>query len=118
MKAAVIAAQQNLQLAETDFDAVHRRVDLGLATEPELLLSKERLAQSRYELANAQVLVRDAQAKMAVALGIPADPPVRIVGLETEPLPPELSRSVETFIAEARRQRPRPRGASRNSAGQ
>ena len=103
---AVTAAQQNLNLAETDLDAVRQRVDLGLATEPELLLAKERVAQSRYELANAQLMVHDAQAQMAVALGIPADPPVRIVGLETKSPPPELNQSVEAFIAEARRQRP------------
>lgn len=103
---AVIAAVQNLNLAQTDLDAVHQRVDLGLATEPELLLAKEGVAQSRYELANAQLMVRDGQAEMAVALGITADPPVRIIGLESETPPPELNRSVEAFIAEARRERP------------
>src|SRR5258708_8618632 len=45
--AAVIAAQENLKLAETDLDAVRQRVDLGLATEPELLLARERVAESR-----------------------------------------------------------------------
>src|SRR5579862_157074 len=34
---AVIVAQKNFELAETDFDAVSQRVDLGLATEPQLL---------------------------------------------------------------------------------
>ena len=37
-KAAVTAARQNLELAQSDFDAVRQRVDLGLATEPALLL--------------------------------------------------------------------------------
>jgi outer membrane protein len=103
---AVIAAQQNLKLAETDFDAVRQRVDLGLATEPQLLLAKETVAQSRFDLANAQLMVRDAEAQMAVALGVPADPPVRIVGLENQAPPQELNRSVEALIAEARRARP------------
>jgi outer membrane protein len=103
---AVIAAQQNLKLAETDFDAVRQRVDLGLATQPELLLAKERVAQSRFDLASAQLLVRDAQAQIAVALGVPADFPVRIVGLETQAPPAQLNQSVEALIAEARRQRP------------
>jgi outer membrane protein TolC len=103
---AVIAAQQNLKLAETDFDAVRQRVDLGLATEPQLLLAKETVAQSRFDLANAQLMVHDAQAQMAVALGVPADPPVRIVGLENQAPPQELNRSVEALIAEARRARP------------
>jgi outer membrane protein TolC len=103
---AVIAAQQNLKLAETDFDAVRQRVDLGLATEPQRLLAKETVAQSRFDLANAQLMVHDSEAQMAVALGLPADPPVRILGLETQPLPQELNRSVEVLIAEARRERP------------
>src|SRR6266849_2587329 len=47
-QAAVIAAEQNLQLAQTDFEAVQQRVNLGLATQPELLLAKERAAQSRF----------------------------------------------------------------------
>ncbi|HLX37741.1 MAG TPA: TolC family protein, partial [Candidatus Binataceae bacterium] len=103
---AVVAADQNLKLAETDFDAVHQRVDLGLATEPALLLAKETVAQSRFDLVSAQLLVRDAEAQTAVALGVPADPAVKIVGLESQPIPQELNRSVEDLIAEARRQRP------------
>jgi outer membrane protein len=103
---AVIAAQQNLKLAETDFDEVRQRVDLGLATEPQRLLAKETVAQSQFDLANAQLLVHGAQAQMALALGVPADPPVRIVGLEAQSPPQALNQSVEAFIAEARRERP------------
>ena len=102
----VSAAEKNLQLAETDFDAVKQRVDLGLATQPALLLAKARGAQSQFDLANARLMVHDAQAQMAVALGVPADPPVKLVGLENQPIPPQLNRSVEELIAEARRERP------------
>ncbi|MBV8773817.1 MAG: TolC family protein [Deltaproteobacteria bacterium] len=103
---AVIAARQNLKLAETDFDAVRQRVDLGLATQPQLLLAKETVAQSQFDLANAQLMVHDAQAQMAVALGVPANPPVRIVGLEAQAPPQELNTSVEALIAEACSKRP------------
>jgi outer membrane protein TolC len=41
-----------------------------------------------------------------VALGVPADPAVRIVGLEAQAPPQQLNQSVEALIAEARRQRP------------
>jgi outer membrane protein len=105
-KGAVIAAEQNLALAQADFDAVSQRVDLGLATQPELLLAKETVAQSRFDLANAKLMVHDAEAQMAIALGVSADPPVRIIGLETQVMPQELNRSVQDLIAEARRQRP------------
>jgi outer membrane protein TolC len=51
-------------------------------------------------------MVHDAEAQIAVVLGVPADPPVRIIGLETQAPPPQLNQSVEALIAEARRQRP------------
>jgi outer membrane protein len=102
----VLAAQQNLKLAETDLEAVGERVGLGLATQPELLLAKESVAQSRFDLANADLMVRDAEAQMSVALGVPADPPLMIARLENQAIPQELNRSVEDLIAEARRQRP------------
>lgn len=104
--AAVIAAQQNLQLAETDFEAVKQRVDLGLATEPELLLAKERVAQSRFDLANTRLLVHDAQAQLAVALGVPANRLPGIENLENQALPKDLGAPVDMLIAEARRERP------------
>ena len=105
-QAAVSAAEQNLELAQTDFDAVKQRVDLGLATEPELLLAKERVAQSRFDLANAHLLVHDAEAQLAVALGVPANATPHIEGLEHEPVPKSLNAEVDMLIAQARRQRP------------
>jgi len=105
-QAAVIAAQQNLELAETDYQAVEQRVNLGLATAPELLLSKERVAQSRFDLANAKLLVHDAQAQLSVALGVPANLPIEIQGLANQRIPESLNAAVDQFIADARRVRP------------
>jgi outer membrane protein len=104
--AAVTAARQNLELAQTDFDAVRQRVDLGLATEPELLLAKERFAQSRFDLANAHLLVHDAEAQLAIALGVPANEVPAAQGLENQAVPNSLKASVEQLIARARRERP------------
>jgi outer membrane protein len=104
--ASVVAARQNLELAKSDFDSVKQRVELGLATQPELLLAQERLAQSRFDLANAEQLLRDAQANLAVALGIAADTPFKVQPLDNEAVPKSLSQDVETLIAEARRSRP------------
>jgi outer membrane protein TolC len=77
-----------------------------LATKPELLLAKEEVAQSRFDLANAHLLVHDAEAQLAVALGVPANTIPQIQGLEHEPVPKSLNTEVDTLIAEARRQRP------------
>jgi len=104
--AAVTAAERNLELAETDFDAVRQRVDLGLATEPELLLAKERVAQSEFDLANARLMVHDAQAELAIALGVPANFELHIESLESLAVPKSLGDAVDALIDEARRRRP------------
>ncbi|HTY55286.1 MAG TPA: TolC family protein, partial [Candidatus Binataceae bacterium] len=105
-QAAVIAAEQNLELAQTDFEAVNQRVNLGLATAPQLLLAKERVAQSRFDLANAHLLVHDAQAQLAVALGVPANDVLRVQGLENQRVPESLNAAVDQLITQARSERP------------
>src|SRR5712692_2688449 len=105
-KAAVQAAEQNVELAKTDDEAVSRRVDLGLATQPELLLSRERVAQSEYDLASAHLLVREAQASMAVALGIAANTTLDVPSLDSLPIPARLGSEVDQLIETALRQRP------------
>jgi outer membrane protein TolC len=104
--ASVTAAERNLELAETDDDAVRQRGDLGLATEPELLLSRERVAQSKFDLANARLLVHDAQAGLAIALGVPANSDLHIASLESLAVPRSLGSAVDALIDEARRRRP------------
>ena len=105
-KAAVEAARKNVELTKTDVDAVSQRLDLGLATEPALLLAKQRLAQSGYDLENAKLLVRDAQADLAVALGVPANTPLDVQNLDHQPMPRELGADVDHLIDLAVKQRP------------
>ena len=105
-KAAVQAAEQNVELAKTDDEAVARHVDLGLATEPELLLSRQRVAQSQYDLASAHLLVREAQASMAVALGVAANTALDVPSLDSLPIPAGLGSEVDQLIETAVRQRP------------
>src|SRR5271168_5271710 len=104
--AAVQAAQENVELAKTDDDAVSRRVDLGLATQPELLLSRQTVAQSQYDLASARLLVREAQASMAVALGVAANTPLDVPSLDSIPIPSGLGTEVDQLIETAVRSRP------------
>lgn len=105
-KAAVQAAEENVELAKTDDEAVSRRVDLGLATEPELLLSRETVAQSQYDLASAHLLVREAQASIAVALGVAANTPLDVPSLESLPIPAGLGSEVDQLIDVSLRSRP------------
>ena len=105
-EAAVQAALKNLELTRTDVEAVSQRLDLGLATEPALLLAKQRLAQSGYDLENAKLLVRDAEADLAVALGVAANTPLDVRNLDHQPLPPALGAHVDQLIDLAVKQRP------------
>ncbi len=105
-KAAVTAARQNLELAQSDFDAVQQRLNLGLATQPALLLARERVAQSQYDVANAELMVHDAQAGLAAAIGISADEPMEVASLETVAVPAALDGQVDELIAATIRQRP------------
>lgn len=105
-KAAVTAAHQNLALARSDFDAVNQRLNLGLATEPQLLLARERIARSQYDVASAELLVHDAQANLAQAIGIPAEVAPAVASLKSQPVPSTLNSDVETLIAATIKQRP------------
>jgi outer membrane protein len=104
--AGVTAAKQNLELAKTDNDAVQRRVDMGLATLPELLLARERVAQSEYDLASARLVVRESEASMALAIGVAANTPLEVESLASQSIPKSLGHEVDELIADAVRQRP------------
>jgi outer membrane protein TolC len=105
-EAAVQAAQQNVELAKTDVEAVQQRLDLGLATQPAFLLAKERKAQSEYELENAKTLVNDARAALAVAIGVRANQPLDVESLQNQTVPKTLGHEVDELIATAVRERP------------
>jgi outer membrane protein len=105
-KAGVVAAQQNLDLATTDDHAVQSRVDLGLATEPALRLSRARVAQAEFDLANARLFVREAQASLALAIGVAANAPFDVESLQSQRMPASFTTEVGQLIADAVRQRP------------
>ena len=105
-KASVLAAHQNLNLAQSDFDAAQQRLNLGLATQPEFLLTSERVAQSQYDVANAELMVHDAQATLAVAVGVPANEAIDVVSLEGQPLPNALDGEVDELVTATVKQRP------------
>src|SRR5512146_461676 len=105
-QAAISASREDLKLAQSDFDAVQQRVKLGRATEPALLLARARVAQPQYDVANAELIVHAAQANLAVAIGISANPPMEVASLETERVPSGLSGQVDELIAATLRQRP------------
>jgi len=100
------AAEQNVALADTVLKAADARLDVGLATRPEQLLAKQVETRAVYDLENAKVAVQDAQAGLAIALGVPANRPLDIESLFDQPLPADLEREVEAFIDDALKDRP------------
>jgi outer membrane protein TolC len=69
-RANVATAQAIARLAITDRSAVEKSRAEGLATKPDVLLALQREARSRFELESAELGVNDAQADLAVALGV------------------------------------------------
>ena len=105
-RANVSAAEVTVKLATTDRTNAERRQHNGLATQPEVLLARQREAQAQYDLENARLGVSLAQADLAVALGIRADHSPDIEPLRDQPLPASLGPDVEQLINDAVRERP------------
>jgi outer membrane protein TolC len=100
------AAQANLELARTVLTAAERRTAVGLATKPELLLARQVETRAVYDLENAHVGVKNAEAELALTLGIPANRPVAIESMQDKAPPPEIGEAVDTLIDGALAARP------------
>jgi outer membrane protein len=105
-RANVAAAQAIVRLAITDRRAVERSRAQGLAAKPDVLLALQREARSRFELENAELGVSDAQADLAVALGVRVDTLPEIEGFGGQAVPATLSGAVDRLIDLAMRERP------------
>jgi outer membrane protein len=105
-EAGVDAADATLKLASMDRTNAERRRQHGLATEPEVLLARQRDAQAGYDLENARLAVSLAQADLAVALGMRAGGAPEVERLGNQPLPSSLGADVEQLIDSAVRERP------------
>ena len=100
------AAVRNLELAHTVLAAAELRLGVGLATRPELLLARQVETRAVYDLENAHVGVKNAEADLALTLGMPANRPLAIESLEQQALPEEIGDAVDTLIDSALAQRP------------
>ncbi len=104
--ASVTAAEANLKLASTSRAAIEERHQVGLATKPQILLAKQVEAQAAYDVENAKSMVHDAQSGLCEAIGVAANLPINVRGLEGQNIPANLSDDVETFINDAVKKRP------------
>src|SRR5215472_3808587 len=104
--ASVSAAQANLRLAGTSLAAVQERHEMGLATQPQILMAKQVEAKAVYDLENAKSMVHDAEAGLRQAIGVAADTDIRIKRSQLDVLPKNLGNDVTTLMADALKQRP------------
>jgi outer membrane protein TolC len=105
-QASVRAAEAIVAYATTDRVAAQQRRQVGLATEPQLLLAVQREAQATYDLENARTMVSDAQADLAVALGVGANELPEVESLDNIAVPATLGGQVDDLIATAIANRP------------
>jgi outer membrane protein TolC len=104
--ASVSAAQANLELARTSLDSVQERHQVGLATEPQVLLATQVEAQAVYDLENAKSMVHDAEAGLRQTVGVAADTDINIHSGQLDRLPQNVGDDVEKLMADALKRRP------------
>jgi len=105
-RANVTAAEAAAKLATTDRNNAERRQHNGLATQPAVLLARQREAQAEFDLENARLAVSLAQADLAIALAVRADQAPEVAPLGDQPLPKSIGAGVEQLIDDAVRARP------------
>jgi outer membrane protein len=105
-RANVVAAEAAVKLATADRTNAEHRQHNGLATEPAVLLARQRDAQAAFDLENARLGVSLAQADLAVALGVRAERAPEVATLGEQPLPKALGPDVEQLIDAAVHDRP------------
>lgn len=99
------AATRNVELAVTVRAATEHHMTVGLATQPEVLLARQVETRAIYDLENARVAVKDAEATLAVAIGIPARQ-FWIESLVDQPPPAAVGEAVDVLIDSALARRP------------
>jgi outer membrane protein len=100
------AARITLRSATVDEEAAQARLQVGLATRPELLLAHEATARAAYDVEAAAGALRASEGALAAAVGAPPLPGLRTTRLDVQRLPERLTVPVQQILETALRQRP------------
>src|SRR5271165_3893740 len=100
------AAEANLKNAETVQQAAEARLQLGLATLPDVLEARSAAAQADYDLQAAIGATEIAHGDLATALGISPTSQFHVESIQDLTIPQELPDTVEKSIDRALTQRP------------
>src|SRR3984957_3286352 len=100
------AAEANLKNAQTVQQDAEARLELGLATLPDVLEARSAAAQADYDLQAAIGASEIAHGDLTTALGISPTNSLRVESIQALTIPQELTSTVETSIDHALAQRP------------
>jgi outer membrane protein len=100
------AAEANLKNAQTVQQAAEARLDLGLATLPDVLEARSAAAQADYDLQAAVGASEIAHGDLATALGVSPLTPLQVESIQGLTIPQDMTATVETSIDRALAQRP------------
>jgi outer membrane protein TolC len=100
------AAEANLKNAQTVQQDAEARLELGLATLPDVLEARSAAAQADYDLQAAIGASEIAHGDLATALGISPTNPFQVESIQSLTIPQDLTGTVETSIDHALAQRP------------
>jgi outer membrane protein TolC len=100
------AAEANLKNAQTVQQAAEARLELGLATLPDVLEARSAAAQADYDLQAAVGASEIAHGDLATALGISPTIPLQVESIQSLTIPQDLTSTVENSIDRALAQRP------------
>jgi outer membrane protein len=99
-------AEANLKNAQTDQEAAEARLQLGLATLPDVLEARSAAAQADYDLQAAIGASEIAHGDLATALGVSPVNPLQVESIQGLTIPQDLTVTVEASIDKALVQRP------------
>src|SRR5881397_1974674 len=106
IRARIAVAQSSLDAARTVQEATESRLTRGLATRPEVALSRQQAAQAMFDLEDVLAKERDAQVTLAESIGITPTTPVQVTDFSDLPEGTQLQDSVEKTIDRALEKRP------------
>jgi outer membrane protein len=96
-RAELEAARATLETAQVVEQEAEARLQLGLATQPELLLAREARTRAQFDVEAADGAVRTAEGALAESVGVAPDPPLK-VAFADRPEPAPLASSVEEVM--------------------
>jgi len=102
----IFVAQSSLDAARAVREASEDQLRTGLATLPEVSLSRQQEAQAAFDLEDVRATERDAQVTLAEAIGITPTTAIQVTDFSALPAPATLEDSVEKVIDHALENRP------------